>query len=49
MFSLAIQDLAEARALRKDQLDETAEDVYLERSICMTNIKEATEMAYLVE
>jgi hypothetical protein len=49
MFLLAIQDLAEARTLVKAHLEETAEDIYLESSVCMTYLKEASEMAHLVE
>lgn len=46
---MAIQDLADARTLKMDSAEVTAADIYLEASLCMENIKEASEMAHLVE
>lgn len=48
-FALAIQDLADARTLSMDSNEVTAADIYLETSVCMANVKEASEMAELVE
>lgn len=49
MFSLALQDLAEASFLEKDNNEETAVDIYLQSSICIKSIKEASQMASIVE
>jgi hypothetical protein len=49
MFSLALQDLADASFLEKDNNEETAVDIFLSSSICIKNIKEASEMATIVE
>ena len=48
-FALAIQDLADASTLSMDSSEITAVDIYLETSVCMANVKEAQEMAELVE
>jgi hypothetical protein len=34
-FSMAIQDLADARTLKMESLEVTAADIYIETSLCM--------------